>query len=125
MGAAVALVMSLAIGRLGWGAQLAATVVVVWLSVWSSDRFAHDGIDGDPGWVVADEAAGTFLATIGLAGWPAVGAWIVFRLADIFKSAFPGVAAAETLSGGVGITADDLVAGLYGLAAGWALFALF
>lgn len=121
VGAAVALAMSLAVGRWGWPAQLAATLFVSVLAVWSSAPFArdHDEDDGDPGWVVADEAAGTFLATIGLAGPPALVAWVVFRLADIFKSVFPGVGAAERLPGGVGITADDLVAGCYGLAAGW------
>jgi phosphatidylglycerophosphatase A len=31
----------------------------------------------------------------------------------------PGVAAAERLGGAIGIMADDVVAGLYGLAAGW------
>ena len=124
VGAAVALVMSMAVGRFGWQAQVAATFVVIALSVWSSEPFSRDPDGGDPGWVVVDEAAGTFLATIGLVGIPAVVAWVVFRAADIFKSWFPGVAAAERLSGGVGITADDVVAGLYGLAAGWVAFAL-
>jgi phosphatidylglycerophosphatase A len=49
---------------------------------------------------------------------PAVVALAVFRVADITKR-FPGVAQAERLSGATGIVADDLVAGLYGLAAGW------
>ncbi|MEX1005624.1 MAG: phosphatidylglycerophosphatase A [Acidimicrobiia bacterium] len=124
VGAAVALAMSLAVGRWGWMAQVAATVVVTGLAVWSSARFAHGEDDSDPGWVVVDEAAGTFLATIGLTGGAALIGWVVFRLADIFKSAFPGVGAAEGLPGGVGITADDLVAGCYGLAAGWAFTAL-
>lgn len=73
--------------------------------------------DDDPGWVVIDEAAGTFLATIGLGAGASLAAWVVFRGADIRKRWFPGVAAAERMSGG--IMADDLVAGLYGLAAGW------
>ena len=78
--------------------------------------------EGDPPWVVIDEAAGTFLATIGLGLVPALVAWAVFRLADIFKRRFPGVAAAEArLPGAVGVLGDDLVAGLYGLAAGWLL----
>lgn len=117
--------MSLAVGRIGWIAQVVATIVVIALSVWSSNRFAHVAGEGDPGWVVVDEAAGTFLATVGLSGGAAMVAWVVFRLADIFKSVFPGVAAAESLAGGVGITADDVVAGVYGLAAGWAVIALF
>ena len=124
VGGAVALAMSLALGSWGWPAQLGAAIFVTGLSVWSSARFAHGEDDTDPGWVVVDEAAGTFLATIGLVGGGAVVAWVVFRLADIFKSVFPGVGAAERLPGGWGITADDLVAGAYGLAAGWAFAAI-
>src|SRR5690606_29151692 len=65
VGAALALAMSLMVGRWGWPAQLAGTVLVSGLSVWSSEPFSHVEGDSDPGWVVADEAAGTFLATIG------------------------------------------------------------
>ena len=49
---------------------------------------------------------------------PWVIAVVVGRAADIFKVA-PGVAAAERLPSPWGITADDVLAGLYGLAAGW------
>lgn len=111
--------MSLLLHRWGWPAQGLAAVVVVGLSLWSARPFSTPE-DGDPGWVVVDEAAGTFVATIGLGGSPAVVAWLVFRAADIFKSVFPGVSQAEGLPGAVGVTADDLVAGVYGLAAGWA-----
>lgn len=110
--------MSLLLHRAGWQAQVVGTAVVVVLSLWSARPFSTVD-DGDPGWVVVDEAAGTFVATIGLGGVPAVVGWLVFRAADIFKSIFPGVAHAERLPGAVGVTADDLVAGLYGLAAGW------
>ncbi len=115
VGAAVALVLAVLLGTIGWWAQALAAVAVAGLSTWAAGRFAHEG---DPGWVVVDEAAGTFVATIGLGGWPALAAFTVFRTADIFK-ATPGVGAAERLPGGWGITADDLVAGLYGLAIGW------
>jgi phosphatidylglycerophosphatase A len=114
--AAFALVPALAFGLIGWWAQLAATVVITAASLWSTRRFAQDG--ADPGWVVIDEAAGTFLAVIGLGPWGAAVAFVVFRIADISKR-FPGVAAAERLGGALGITADDLVAGLWALAAGW------
>ena len=87
------------------------------LGIWSINALKLG--DDDPGWVVIDEAAGTFLATIGLATPAAIVGWVIFRFADIAKKAFPGVAAAESVSGG--IMADDLVAGLYGLAAGWAV----
>lgn len=101
----------------GWQAQVIATAVVVGLSMWSTGVLASE--EGDAGWIVIDEAAGVFLATIGLTLWPgAIVGFVVFRAADIFKKLFPGVAAAERLSGGVGITGDDLVAGLYGLVVG-------
>lgn len=112
-----ALVLALLLGELGWGMQLAGAALLTAASVISVRRFAAE--EGDPGWVVVDEAAGTMVATIGLGLPAAVIAWLVFRTADIFKGAFPGVAAAESLPGSVGVTADDLVAGLYGLAAGW------
>lgn len=102
---------------LGWQAQLVAALLLIALSVWSASHFV--AAEGDAGWIVVDEAAGAFVALIGLGLWPgAVVAFIVFRLADIFKSAFPGVAQAERLPGSAGVTADDVIAGLYGLAVG-------
>ena len=104
----------------GIGFQLGAFVLATVASLTAVRPFAAD--EGDPGWVVIDEAAGTLLATLGLGGAPAVAGWAVFRAADIFKRAFPGVATAERrLPGAIGVTADDLVAGLYGLGAGWLL----
>lgn len=91
--------------------------VVILLGVWSIGKVI--GADEDPGWVVIDEAAGTLLASVGLALPAIIVAWAVFRIADIAKPFFPGVAAADRIGGGVGIMGDDLVAGLYGLAAGW------
>ncbi len=117
VGSLVALPIALVIGSTaGWVWQLAAAVVVTLLSYWSSSAFADT--EGDAGWIVIDEAAGTFVATIGLLGWPAVIAFIVFRIADISKRPFPGVHQADSLPGGLGITADDIVAGLYALAVG-------
>ena len=87
-------------------------------SLWSAVPFAVGG--ADPGWVCMDETAGTLLALVGLGGWPWLAALVVARLADIYK-VLPGVHRAESLPGALGVTADDLVAGLYGLAAGWLL----
>ncbi len=125
VGSLLAAVMALVIGSTyGWVAQLAATAMVVILSIWSTNRFVDT--EGDAGWMVVDEAAGMFVALIGLSVWPGgVVAFVVFRAADIFKRVFPGVAAAERLPGAVGVTSDDLVAGLYGLAAGHMVQALF
>lgn len=97
--------------------RIVALGVAILLGVWSIGKVA--GANEDPAWVVIDEAAGTLLATVGL-GLPAIFVgWAVFRLADIAKRFFPGVAAADRVGGGVGIMGDDLVAGLYGLGAGW------
>ncbi|MCZ6631448.1 MAG: phosphatidylglycerophosphatase A [Acidimicrobiia bacterium] len=125
VGSLFAAVIALFIGsRYGWVAQIVATAIIILLSVWSAGRFVED--EGDAGWIVIDEAAGIFLALIGLSLWPAsMVAFVVFRAADIFKDRFPGVAAAERLRGAIGVTADDLVAGLYGLAAGHIVQTLF
>ena len=122
VGAVFTLPLVWALGSIGVGAQIVGFVVVAGASVVSSGQVVDETDStkhGDPGWVVVDEAAGVLLATIGLGVPGAIVAWLVFRVADIFKRWFPGVARAEALGGGVGITADDLVAGLYGLAAGW------
>jgi phosphatidylglycerophosphatase A len=104
-----------------WG-RLSALAIVVVLGLWATRVLGFR--DDDPGWVVVDEAAGTFLATIGLGLGGMIIAFVVFRAADIFKRVFPGVAHAENIGGPVGIMGDDLVAGLYGLGAGWLFQAL-
>lgn len=117
VGSLVALALSVWIGStLGWQGQLAMTAIAIVASIWSTWSLASEV--GDAGWIVIDEAAGTFVATLGLLGWPALAGFVVFRVADIAKGRLTGVAQAEGLPGAWGITADDLVAGLYGLAAG-------
>jgi phosphatidylglycerophosphatase A len=110
----------MAFGSPWWVTAIAALVLTV-LSLWAVRPFAADG--ADPGWVCLDETAGTVVALVGLGGWGWVAALIVARLADIFK-VLPGIAAAERLPGAIGVTADDLLAGLYGLAVGWIVAAL-
>jgi len=122
VGALLALPISLILGNyFGWVAQIGAAVVVTLAGLVAIRRQAEAG---DAGWIVVDEAAGTLLATVGLAAVPAIVAFLVFRAADIFKGLFPGVHQAERLPGEFGIMADDLVAGLYGLAAGYMTLAL-
>jgi phosphatidylglycerophosphatase A len=101
-----------------WVLHAVVFLVFLALSLWSSRPFADD--HADPGWIVIDEMAGTFVAVIGLGGIPWIVAVVVARLADIFK-VLPGVPQAERLPGAVGITMDDVIAGVYGLAAGWGL----
>lgn len=117
LGSVVALIPAWWLIGSGWRVQLVVAVVLIGVALWASAPFA-DG--ADPGWVVIDEAAGTFLALVGLAGWPALVAFMVFRVADITKRP-PGVAGAERLPGAVGLVADDVVAALWGCAVGWLL----
>jgi len=119
VGSVAAFVVARLVAPYGWEIQVLAAVAVCAAAVWAASPFSAGG--ADPGWIVADEAAGTFVSGIGLALPSALAALAVFRLADIFKSAFPGVAPAERLPGGWGIAADDVLAGVYGLAAGWAV----
>jgi phosphatidylglycerophosphatase A len=116
LGAAAALALW-PLPRAGYAAAVALlAVAAIAASIWSAAPFVDEG---DPGWICMDETAGTLLALIGLTGWPWVVALVVARVADITKLP-PGVRAAEEhIPGARGITADDLVAGLYGLAAGW------
>jgi phosphatidylglycerophosphatase A len=103
-----------------WWTGLVAAAAAIALSLWSAAPFAAGG--KDPGWICIDETAGTLVALIGLGGVPWVAAVLVARTFDIVKIA-PGVRRAESLPAAVGVTADDVVAGLYGLATGWILTA--
>ncbi|MGH8935871.1 MAG: phosphatidylglycerophosphatase A family protein [Acidimicrobiia bacterium] len=112
-----ALVLALWAGQASVLWQLAMVIVIAGVGLWAVAPFTSEV--GDPNWVTIDEAAGTVLAVTGLQGPAVVVAFLVFRAADITKR-LPLVAKAERLPGAVGVMADDLVAGLYALAAGWA-----
>lgn len=117
-GAALGALLGVALWTSPWWIDLTVALVAIAVSLWASAPEARGG--ADPGWVVIDEIAGTLVAMIGLTWWPWGLAVVVARLGDIFK-VLPGVREAESLHGAIGITADDVVAGLYGLAAGWLL----
>ena len=83
-------------------------------AVWAADVTARALNQKDPGVVVVDEVVGQWLALAGarplnLKSW--VGAFILFRLFDIWKPV--PVRNLESLPGGTGIVADDLMAGVY------------
>lgn len=115
-GAALGGLIGLALWPAPWWIDALAALAAIAASLWSSAPYARD--HEDPGWVVIDEIAGALVAVIGLTGAAWLVAWVIARLADIFKTP-PGVRRAERLRPPLGITADDVVAGIYGLAAGW------
>jgi phosphatidylglycerophosphatase A len=92
---------------------LAATLVVSLLAILAAHHVARTLGQKDPGLVVVDEVAGQWVTllllpfTLGTA----IAAFFLFRLMDVLK---PWPARdLERLPGGVGIVADDLMAGVY------------
>ncbi|NQW04489.1 MAG: phosphatidylglycerophosphatase A [Acidobacteria bacterium] len=95
------------------GLLLAAiTLVGIWAAGVAETALARE----DPGPVIIDEVAGQlvtlFLTGVGWSG--ALVGFLLFRVLDIIKP-FPA-RQFERLHGGLGIMADDLMAGVYGLA---------
>lgn len=90
----------------------AVTVVGIWAASVAEKHFGRE----DPGAVVIDEVAGQ-LVTLALTGagvTAAIAAFVIFRVLDIIKP-YPANRF-EALHGGLGIMADDVMAGIYGCA---------
>jgi phosphatidylglycerophosphatase A len=95
-----------------WQAGL--VLLVTGVGVWSASAAATHFGRHDPGYVVIDEVAGqwlTLLAT-GAGPWGALAGFVVFRVLDVTKP-WPA-RRLESLPGGLGIMADDLMAAVYG-----------
>ena len=109
-----------------WRLQVVAIGVVTWAGIWAASCTERILRLKDPGKVVVDEVAGQMIALLPLS-LVAVSApkttimvsFTLFRLFDIFKP-YPA-RRFERLRSGLGIMADDLVAGIYA-ALGTALF---
>jgi len=88
-------------------------VVLGLLAVWACDRVARSLQQADPQEIVADEIVGQMSCFLWVPITPLtlVVGLLLFRLFDISKP-FPA-GRAEHLAGGLGIIADDLVAGVY------------
>jgi phosphatidylglycerophosphatase A len=89
-------------------------VIVSAPAIWAAGETARQSGLKDPQFVVVDEVVGQWLALAGARtlNWKSwLAAFLLFRLFDIWKP-FP-VRQLESLPGGVGIVADDLMAGVY------------
>ena len=98
--------------------QVIIILTVTVIGIWAASRTERVLRIKDPGKVVVDEVAGQLIALMAVpAGvWigfplPVLVAFILFRFFDIVKP-YPA-RKLEGLHGGLGIMADDLVAGLY------------
>lgn len=117
-GSALAVVLWLAFVAFApsWPMRLAAVAVATALCVWAADWAARKLARKDPGCIVSDELAGQWLALLATPpAWPWwLAAFILFRIFDIAKP-WP-MRRLERLPGGVGVVADDLMAGFYAAA---------
>ena len=83
----------------------------------------------DPQWIVIDEFAGQMVVLLPVAFVEekvliaAVAGFVLFRIFDILKP--PPVRESELLKGGLGILADDIIAGLMAAVALWVVLYLF
>ena len=92
-------------------------VVLTLVGVWAGSRIEKLSGKKDPSKVVIDEVAGQYIALsavpfmIDPAWWSLILAFILFRFFDIVKP-YPA-RRLESLESGLGIMADDVVAGVY------------
>lgn len=102
-------------------ALIALNILVFVLGVWAANRTCEMCGLKDPGVIVIDEVSGQLIAITPLAFAPSVAgiiaAFLLFRLFDIFKP-YP-IRRLEHLRGGLGVMADDALAGLYAAALVW------
>jgi len=110
----IAIALNLTYGS-GRGTFLLLTAIFLLPGVWAAGVFAKRIGQKDPHVVVVDEVLGQWLTLVGAAtlNWKSwLAAFVLFRLFDIWKP--PPARQLEALPGGIGIVADDLMAGLYG-----------
>jgi phosphatidylglycerophosphatase A len=94
-----------------------AIICITLAGIWAASRTEKLSGKKDPGKVVIDEVAGQFIALmpvpfmLGAAWWSAILAFALFRFFDIVKP-YPA-RRLESLEAGLGIMADDIVAGVY------------
>ena len=106
-----------------WGLPFSRVGLVVFLvlvtagGTWAAQRAERLIGKKDPGVIVIDEVAGMTLSVVALPLTVPVlaTAFVLFRLFDIVKP-FPA-RASQRVAGGLGVMIDDLIAGLYALAA--------
>ena len=115
-GAAVGVAWHLWFRQFGAPVEIAALVALTALGIWAAEVTADAAGRKDPSHVVIDEVVGQALTLALLGAGPAglVAGFALFRFFDIVKP-WP-VRQFERLPGGLGIMADDLMAGVYGWA---------
>ena len=101
-----------------WTFELAACFLVTMIGIWAASRAERLMQKKDPSAVVIDEVAGQMIALLSgpfwiQTWWGLITAFVFFRLFDIWKP-YP-IRRLEELESGLGIMADDVLAGIYAL----------
>lgn len=102
------------LAQLAWPLQLLSLMAILFLSFWASEEAGKIYGEADDGRIVIDELIG-YLITVAFLpfSWPlALLGFLWFRLFDIIKPP-PANWFDQQLKNGVGVTMDDLVAGIY------------
>jgi len=103
--------------RFGPAALLVAAAIAFFVGWWAAEQVGRASGVADEGSIVIDEVAGQWLTLAAAA--PSAEAYVLglllFRLFDITKP-WPARAAERNLPGGLGVMADDIVAGVYAAA---------
>jgi len=112
-GSLVGLLFVWGMAQLSLPGQVAAVVGVSVVSMIAADIVAAALGLKDPGVIVADEIAGMMvtLFAIPLTLTSVIAGFILFRVMDVVKP--PPARQFERLKGGIGVVADDLMAGVY------------
>ena len=129
-GSLLGIPLGLALATLSPMVAYAISFVLFFVFAAAADRACRHWGQSDSGRVVSDEVLGQAIALVGarsvLAGehylpkWGVVvGAFLLFRLFDIFKP-FPA-RTFDRMESGFGVVADDVVAGLYAAFVVWGL----
>jgi len=102
-------------GGYGRGMLLLLTAILLVPGIWAAGVVEKETNRPDPQIVVVDEVLGQWITLAGAAtfNWKTwLAAFALFRFLDVWKP--PPVRQLEKLHGGLGIVADDVMAGLYG-----------
>jgi phosphatidylglycerophosphatase A len=102
------------LSRWGTPGVLTGLAIIALLGIPAADHMERSLGTSDPGKVVIDEIAGYLVTMVGspVAAGPIIVGFFLFRFFDIVKP--PPVRQAEKFfRGGLGIVADDLLAGVY------------
>lgn len=103
---------------------IVASVVLAWVGIWAGTRAESVFGKKDSGQIVIDEVCGQVISFVFLAPfltqlgnqwrWWMIPGFLLFRAFDIFKP-FP-INGLQSLTGGVGVMMDDVIAGIYAAA---------